>query len=74
MFFGLTNALANFQHMMNDLFKNFLDDLMIIYLDDLDIIKEPKGAWKTCTSCFQQILEKKGCVLNWRNAFFIYQK
>jgi hypothetical protein len=44
MFFGLTNALANFQHMMNDLFKNFLDDLMIIYLDDLDIIKEPKGA------------------------------
>jgi hypothetical protein len=24
--------------------------------------------------CFPQILEKKGCVLNWRNVFFIYQK
>jgi hypothetical protein len=25
----------------------------------LDILKKPKGTWKTCTSCSQQILRKK---------------
>jgi len=40
MFFGLTNALASFQHIMNDLFRNFLDDFMIIYLDDILIFSK----------------------------------
>ncbi|SPC61518.1 uncharacterized protein UHOD_11135 [Ustilago sp. UG-2017b] len=33
--FGLTNAPASFQHLMNDTFKDMLDRSLIIYLDDL---------------------------------------
>ncbi|KAF8754612.1 hypothetical protein RHS01_05830 [Rhizoctonia solani] len=35
MTFGLTNALASFQHFMNNLFKDLLDVCVIIYLDDI---------------------------------------
>ena len=33
--FGLTNAHAVFQHMANDIFRDFLDIFLIICLDDL---------------------------------------
>ena len=33
--FGLTNAPAVFQHMANDIFRDFLDIFIIIYLDDI---------------------------------------
>ena len=32
---GLTNASAVFQHMPNDIFRDFLEIFLIIYLDDL---------------------------------------
>ncbi|KAF8695821.1 hypothetical protein RHS03_07886, partial [Rhizoctonia solani] len=35
MTFGLTNALASFQHFMNNLFKDLLNVCVIIYLDDI---------------------------------------
>jgi hypothetical protein len=33
--FGLINALAIFQHMMNDIFWKYLDHFVVIYLDDI---------------------------------------
>jgi hypothetical protein len=33
--FGLTNAPAVFQHLMNDVFREFLDDFVVCYLDDI---------------------------------------
>jgi hypothetical protein len=33
--FGLTNAPAVFQHMANDIFRDFLDIFTIVYLDDI---------------------------------------
>jgi hypothetical protein len=33
--FGLTNAPAVFQHMANDVFRDFLDSFTIVYLDDI---------------------------------------
>ena len=33
--FGLTNAPAVFQHMMNDIFREYLDQFMVAYLDDI---------------------------------------
>jgi transposase InsO family protein len=33
--FGLTNAPAVFQHMANDIFRDFLDIFIIVYLDDI---------------------------------------
>jgi hypothetical protein len=35
MSFGLTNALAIFQHLMNDIFRKFLDDFVVCYLNDI---------------------------------------
>jgi hypothetical protein len=33
--FSLTNALAIFQHMMNDDFHEYLDDFVVCYIDDI---------------------------------------
>ena len=41
--FGLTNAPAVFQHMANDIFRDFLDIFLIIYLDDLLIYSKTQG-------------------------------
>ena len=40
MTFGLTNAPATFQHMMNDIFKDLIGVSVIIYLDDILIFSE----------------------------------
>jgi Reverse transcriptase (RNA-dependent DNA polymerase) len=41
MFFGLTNSLATFQTMMNDIFRNLINwGYVIIYLDDILIYTE----------------------------------
>ena len=41
--FGLTNAPAVFQHMANDIFRDFLDIFLIIYVDDLLIYSKTQG-------------------------------
>ena len=39
MFFGLTNSLATFQMMMNDIFRELIDEgVVVIYMDDILII------------------------------------
>ena len=35
MFFGMTNAPATFQHMMNDIFKDLQGVYIVVYLDDI---------------------------------------
>jgi hypothetical protein len=40
--FGLTNAPMVFQHMMNDVFREFLDDFVVIYIDGILIYSKNK--------------------------------
>jgi len=36
MFFGMTNSLATFQTMMNDIFRDLIaEGIMVVYLDDI---------------------------------------
>ncbi|MBW0543241.1 hypothetical protein O181_082956 [Austropuccinia psidii MF-1] len=36
--FGLTNALASFQNLVNDIFEDFLDIFFVVYLDDIMVL------------------------------------
>ena len=43
MFFGMTNSLATFQTMMNDIFQNLIaEGIVVVYLDDILIFTKTK--------------------------------
>jgi len=43
MFFGMTNSLATFQTMMNDIFRNLIaEGIVVVYLDDILIFTKTK--------------------------------
>jgi hypothetical protein len=53
MSFGLCNALTNFMHVMNNVFKPFLDDFVIVYLDDILVFS---GTWDEHVRHVKQVL------------------
>ena len=53
--FGLTNAPATFQNMMNEIFKDLIDVFVIIYLDDILIFSDNK---EDHVKHFQEVLKR----------------
>jgi hypothetical protein len=40
MSFGFTNTLVIFQHLMNNVFREYLDDFVVCYIDDILIFSK----------------------------------
>ena len=58
--FGLTNAPAIFQAMMNDISRPYLDDFVLVYLDDILIFsKTPKEHMRHLRIVFDTLREHK---------------
>ena len=60
MSFNLTNALVNFQYMMNDIFQEYLDDFVVIYLDDLLIFSKNASKHEHHICVLLEKLEERG--------------
>ena len=58
--FGLTKAPTVFQHMMNDIFREYLDDFVVIYLDDILIFSKNKEEHEKHVRLILEKLPKRG--------------
>jgi hypothetical protein len=66
--FHFIDALAIFQHIMNDILKKILNNFVVIYLDDILVFSNnSKEHKKTSTFCPQKTSREKG-MQKWRNA------
>jgi len=67
MHFGLTNALATFQCLMNTIFADCLDTFIVIYLDNILIFsKNPEEHWEHVCKVLA-CLQKTNSLPNWRS-------
>jgi hypothetical protein len=58
--FGLTNAPAIFQHLMNDVFREYLDRFVVCYLDDILIYSKNVEEHEEHVKLVLQKLREKG--------------
>jgi len=61
MFFGMTNSLATFQAMMNDIFRDLIvEGIMVVYLDDILIFTRTEEEY---AKAIRRVLH----VMTWQN-------
>jgi len=59
MFFGMTNSLATFQTMMNDIFQNLIaEGIVVVYLDDILIFTKTKEEHKQVVRQVLQVVKE----------------
>jgi len=59
MFFGMTNSLATFQTMMNDIFWNLIaEGIVVVYLDDILIFTKTKEEHEQAVRRVLQVLKE----------------
>jgi hypothetical protein len=64
MSFGLINAPANFQALINDIFREYLDIFVVAYLDDILIYLTNKKDYTKQVNLVLEALEKAGMRIN----------
>jgi len=59
MFFGMTNSLATFQTMMNDIFRNLIaEGIVVVYLNDILIFTKMKEEHEQVVRWVLQVLKE----------------
>jgi len=59
MFFGMTNSLATFQTMMNDIFQDLIaEGIMVVYLDDILIFTRTEEEHAKAIRWVLQVLQE----------------
>ena len=74
MTFGLCNAQATFQAIMDDLFNNMLDEGVIIYLDDILIYAQNIAKQQRLVTEVLKRLDKAGLSINTKKSQWHYPK
>jgi Reverse transcriptase (RNA-dependent DNA polymerase) len=64
MLFGLTNALALYQSLINNIFRKYLDDFVIVYLNDIFIYSKTKKKHIKYVTAVLKVLEKADIRIN----------
>src|ERR1700761_6521145 len=64
MLFGLTNAPATFQRMMNDILHDYIDQCAMVYLDDVIVFSTTEEAHIQNVLDVMRELDKHGLILN----------
>ncbi len=62
--FGLTNMLIIFQHLMNDVFREYMDDFMVCYINDILIFSKNMEDHKRHVHLVLEKLQEVGLYTN----------
>jgi len=74
MFFGMTNSLATFQTMMNDIFQNLIaEGIVVIYLDDILIFTKTEEEHTQAVRQVLQVLKENKLFLHLEKCKFYKQ-
>jgi len=75
MSFGMTNSLATFQTMMNDIFRNLIaEGIMVVYLDDILIFTKTKEEHEQAVRWVLQVLKENKLFLRLEKCEFCKQR
>jgi len=75
MFFGMTNSLATFQTMMNDIFWNLIvEGIVVVYLDDILIFTKTKEEHEQAVQRVLQVLKENKLFLRPEKCEFCKQR
>jgi len=75
MFFGMTNSLATFQTMMNDIFQNLIvEDIVVVYLDDILIFTKTEEEHTQAVRWVLQVLKENKLFLRPEKCEFYKQR
>jgi len=74
-FFGMTNSLATFQTMMNDIFRNLIaEGIVVVYLDDILIFTKTKEEHERAVRRVLQVLKENKLFLHPEKCEFCKQR
>jgi len=75
MFFGITNSLATFQTMMNDIFQNLIaEGIVVVYLDNILIFTKTEEEHAQAVQWVLQVLKENKLFLHPEKCKFYKQQ